>query len=133
MFRILEEFKEQQRLLESQQQAQSSSSQSQQQPQRNQGQQLLTQLLVQQLQQESRILDYDKPKGKDSETPKSEKDYITFTSICPSIVYSETDIIAGISVENSIYNSLKMLEVSCVSPDRENCSNLWCNFRPLFA
>ena len=57
-------------------------------------------------------MDYDKPKGKESETPKSEKDYITYTSICPSIVQNETEIITGISVENSVYNTLKVIEVS---------------------
>lgn len=106
---FLEEFKEQQRLFDLQQQQQ----QQQQQP-RNQNQQLLSQLLVQQLQQESRIPEYEKSKSKDSETPKSEKDYISYTSICPSIVCSESDIIAGISVENSVYNTLKVMEVSII-------------------
>lgn len=107
---FIEEFKEQQKLLEQPQEQQQVQEQ-QLQLQRNQNQQLLTQLLFQQLQQQQ-ILEYDKPKSKDSETPKSEKDYITYTSIFPSIVLNDNDLIAGISVENSVYNSLKVIEVS---------------------
>ncbi len=127
-----EELKEQQRLLEAQQQPQQQQQQQQPPPSqshsilyqqqqsqsgaqlRNQSHQLLTQLLIQQLQQEPRILDYEKPKSKDSETPKSEKDYITHTSICPSTVLSDSDVINGISVENSVHNMLKVIEVSAL-------------------
>lgn len=100
-----------QQQLQQQQQQQPPPAQQQLQ-QKNQNQQLLTQLLVQQLQQQqSQMLDQDKAKNKDSETPKSERDYISHTSICPNVVLSENDVIVGISVENSIYNTLKVIEV----------------------
>lgn len=102
-----EELREQQRLLESQQQSQQLSQGTSQ--NRTTNAQLLTQLLVQQLQQEpTRIPEYDT----ESETPKNEKDYITYTSICPSLVVNETsNILSGISVEYAVYNTLRVIEV----------------------
>lgn len=97
----------------------------QQQQNRNQNPQLLTQLVVQQLQQQQQAIEYDKPRSKESETPKGEKDYITYTSICPSTVQNENDIIIGISVENSVYNTLKVIEVSTLErPSSKTFNNL---------
>ena len=116
LFILAEELKEQQQYLDLQQLQQQSQQQQQQhkqqQQQKNQNQQLLMQLMVQQLHQQSQVLDHDRPKNKDSETPKSEKDYIAHTSISPSLIISENDVIEGISVENSIYSLLKVIEVS---------------------
>ncbi|KAK7598071.1 hypothetical protein V9T40_006306 [Parthenolecanium corni] len=111
-YHIQEELREQQRLLESQQQSQQLSQGTSQ--NRTTNAQLLTQLLVQQLQQEpTRIPEYDT----ESETPKNEKDYITYTSICPSLVVNETsNILSGISVEYAVYNTLRVIESTLNQP-----------------